>query len=67
MTAADLRGAWTALKDDLTARIDSDLAIAESFGPDHGTGVMHYALASANRATIAKMRELEAAAGNTRE
>jgi hypothetical protein len=51
-------GRWDALKSDLAARIDSDIAVAESFAGT-GTASAHLSLVSANRTTLAKMRELE--------
>lgn len=53
---------WSALKDYLVQQIDSDAAVAESFRQvgDRGVSAAHYALVSANRSTLARMRELEA-------
>lgn len=53
---------WSALKDYLTRQIERDIAAAEGFRStgDTGAGAAHYALVSANRSTLAKMRELEA-------
>jgi hypothetical protein len=52
---------WAALKDYLGQKIDQDLAVAEGFREiDEATSSAHFALVSANRSTLAKMRELEA-------
>lgn len=50
---------WDALKSDLAARIDQDYAVARSFPVGSETGAAHFSLVSANRTTLAKMRELE--------
>lgn len=57
--AADAR--WQSLKDYLTRQIEQDVATAEDFrrAGDTGAAAAHYALVSANRSTLAKMRELE--------
>ena len=57
-SAEELRARWDALKSDLGARIDADIAVAGSFAGT-GTAAAHLALVSANRTTLAKMRELE--------
>lgn len=53
---------WQALKDYLAKEIDQDLEVAVSCaGADlAATRATHYALVAANRATLGKMRELEA-------
>jgi len=53
---------WDALKDYLRDRIDSDLAVSQEARAAGYTGTAnaHGALVSANRSTLAKMRELEA-------
>jgi hypothetical protein len=52
---------WAALKDYLGERIDADEAVREGFTGmgDLDTARAHGALVSANRATLARMRELE--------
>ena len=50
---------WDALKRDLATRIEQDEAVARSFPPGQ-VRASHFALVSANRTTLAKMRELEA-------
>jgi len=55
-SAADSR--WEALQADLTARINSDYAVAQSV-PGTEVAAAHFSLVSANRTTLAKMRELE--------
>lgn len=49
---------WDTLKSDLVTRINSDCAVAQSL-PGTDTAAAHFALVSANRSTLAKMRELE--------
>lgn len=53
---------WQALKSYLRTQVDQDLAVAESFKGTQ-TGAAHFSLVSANRSTLAKMRELEAGNG----
>jgi hypothetical protein len=57
-----MRARWQALKDDLTARINSDQAVHAGFlaAGDMATAAPFGGLLSANRTTLAKMRELEA-------
>lgn len=52
---------WAALKDYLAGQVESDLAVSMSFREmgDEFTAAVHGALVSANRGTLAKMRELE--------
>jgi hypothetical protein len=54
-------GHWAALKDYLAGQVKSDLAVSMSFREVGGefTAAVHGALVSANRGTLAKMRELE--------
>ena len=54
---------WDALKADLIKRIDEDVPVHEAFAKagDLTTAGPLGGLLSANRATLAKMRELEAA------
>ena len=59
--AAEAR--WAVLKDYLTQQINQDAAVADS-GYDGGPvararSAAHYTLVSANRSTLAMMRELE--------
>jgi len=58
--AADAR--WQALKDHLKTQVEQDVAVAQEFkqAGNAGAAAAHYALVSANRAALAKMRELEA-------
>lgn len=53
---------WQALKDDLTRRIELDLAQHErALGAGETAAAASYGgLVSANRSTLAKMREMEA-------
>jgi hypothetical protein len=53
---------WAALKDYLTQRIEQDSAVAKGAraAGDPLTARSHGALVTANRSTLAKMRELEA-------
>lgn len=50
---------WDALKSDIATRIDQDYATARSFPAGSETAAAHFSLVSANRTTLAKMRELE--------
>jgi hypothetical protein len=59
---AELDERWQALKDWLASEITHDCSVMESFAdyPDGGvTSKAHGALASAKRAVLARMRELE--------
>jgi hypothetical protein len=53
---------WQALKDYLAAEIDANLEVAVSCDGEElkPTKAAHYSLVAAQRATLAKMRELEA-------
>ena len=53
---------WTALKDYLAQQIEQDLAVRQAalIDGDLVSANAHGTLVSANRSTLAKMRELEA-------
>lgn len=62
MTPRDAAGdRWQDLKDYLETQIRQDYAVAQSFPRGTLTAAAHYSLVSANRSTLGKMREIDAA------
>ncbi|HEY2090153.1 MAG TPA: hypothetical protein VGH54_29545 [Mycobacterium sp.] len=60
-----MRALWQSLKDDLTTRINSDHGVHAHFvaAGDMTAAAPYGGLLSANRTTLAKMREMEADGG----